>query len=161
MGYNKTIKRNNAIMKASPGKIIEFSDGTRLYSKIYNRLLDMRKDYLDGMSKSEIRKAYIEGKYAGLENCNNDESIRSAWQRDWRRLLQVFKDDFENSRDILTADFMGKYSHLYKEAMRRNNLKEARSVLDSMAKIAGLYEPSGQQTNVQISFRSLLTTVRI
>lgn len=154
----RTVKRVNALKKASPGQIMVLSDGTRLYTKIYNRILDMRKDYLDGMSKSEMRKAYIEGKYAGLENCNNDESIRSAWQRDWRRLLAIFKDDFENSREILTADFMGKYSHLYKEAMRKNNLKEARAVLDSMAKIAGIYDVA-QQTNVQINTKDEGVTV--
>lgn len=132
-----------------PGKMIELSNGTKISSKTYDRLLLIRDDYIQGMSKSEIRKKFFEGKYCDLSNCSMDSAVRLAWTRDWKRMIDVFQDDMERSREVLVADFMGKYNHLYKEAVKKGNIREARSILDSMSKLAGLTD--GNQTNIQVN----------
>lgn len=147
--YDKELNESVSRRSRMPDKMIELSNGVKVSSKTYDRLLLIRDDYLKGMSKSEIRKAFFEGKYCDLSKCSMDSSVRLAWTRDWKRMIDVFQDDIERSSEVLIADFMGKYNHLYKEAVKKGNIREARSILDSMSKLAGLTD--GNQTNIQVN----------
>ena len=59
----------------------------------------------------------------------------------WKDMIEKFGEEFEDNREALKAKFIARYTYLYEQALMKNDLKDAKAVLDSIVKLTGADEP--------------------
>ena len=91
--------------------------------------MTMLNDLTDGQSKAFIRDRFENGGYGPVE--------KTTFERAWSRLIRDFAHELENDEDE-RAKLYARYLNIYKMAVDNGRAADARQILDSMAKVAGL-----------------------
>lgn len=90
----------------------------------------MKDDYADGLQVGEIYEKYFDGHY-GEKRPRTD-----VFNKLWRKLMHVMAYELPNPEDRVPV-LHAMYMNLYRQAVAANNIKEARQILDSIAKLLG------------------------
>lgn len=90
----------------------------------------MKTDFADGMAISEIWQKYIDGHYG--EKRPSTPTFRKIWAGLMKALWHELPKPEERVQ-VLYAMYMA----LYRQAVQSQNIKEARQILDSVAKLLG------------------------
>lgn len=124
-----------------------------------NTLDEMHLDVLKGMTKYRIRKKFLNGGYTLPEHgfCKEDESedgrnLERRFTRYWQDMIDAFGEEFEDNREALKAKFIARYTYLYEQALNKNDLKDAKAVLDSIVRLTGADEPIKQEIDLNGGF---------
>lgn len=91
--------------------------------------MTMLNDLTDGQSKAYIRDRFESGGYGTVE--------KTTFERAWKKLIVEYAFELENNEDE-RAKLYARYLNIYKMAVDNGRAADARQILDSMAKIAGL-----------------------
>ena len=120
-----------------------------------NTLDEMHLDVLKGMTKYRIRKKFLSGGYTLPEHayCKEDESedgrnLERRFTRYWQDMIDAFGEEFEDNREALKAKFIARYTYLYEQALNKNDLKDAKAILDSIVRLTGADEPIKSDVNL-------------
>lgn len=101
----------------------------------------MRDDNLHGMTKTDIKEKFFDGKY-GKDFTGNADGGRNAFNKYWKDMNQAFFDDFdEPSKEDLRKRLIAKYMHAYGWFVGKGEMGKALKALDSLYKCAGLDQP--------------------
>ena len=90
----------------------------------------MKDDYVDGLLIGDIYEKYFDGHY-GEKRPRTD-----VFKKLWKKLMQVLSYEMPKQEDRVPVLY-GMYMALYKQAVKANNIKEAKGILDSIAKLLG------------------------
>ena len=90
----------------------------------------MKDDYVDGLLIGDIYEKYFDGHY-GEKKPRTD-----VFKKLWKKLMQVLSYELPKPEDRIPV-LHGMYMALYKQAVKVGNIKEARGILDSIAKLLG------------------------
>ena len=110
--------------------------------------IKMLNDLTDGQSKAAIRERFENGGYGPTDG--------HAFATSWSKLIRDYANELENDEDE-RAKLYARYLSIYKMAVDNGRAADARQILDSMAKVAGLtnerltLEPIDNQ-NIVITF---------
>lgn len=102
----------------------------------------MYHDLIHGKMKWQIKKKFMDGGY------NNKTVLERSFHSYWKDMLERFGDEYEKYKEEIREKFIAKYMYLYEEAVKNNNMKVAKDILDSLSKLFGLYEPEKQEINL-------------
>lgn len=91
--------------------------------------MTMLTDLTDGQSKAYIRNRFVNGGYGEVGG--------STFGKAWAKLIRDYAHELENDEDE-RAKLYARYLSIYKMAVDNGRAADARQILDSMAKIAGL-----------------------
>lgn len=108
----------------------------------------MYQDVLNGLSKREIKNKFLGGEYP-VPTAGTLRSEERKFFRYWNSMLEQFGEEFEGSMKDLKAKLIARYTYLYERCMAGNNLKDARSVLDSIVKLTGADAPQKQEIELK------------
>lgn len=89
----------------------------------------MLNDLTEGQSKAYIRERFGNGGYGTPE--------KTTFDRAWGKLIRDYAHELENDEDE-RAKLYARYLSIYKMAVDNGRASDARQILDSMAKVAGL-----------------------
>jgi len=89
----------------------------------------MLNDLTDGQSKAYIRDRFENGGYGEVGS--------STFGKSWAKLIRDYAHELENDEDE-RAKLYARYLNIYKMAVDNGRASDARQILDSMAKVAGL-----------------------
>ena len=109
-------------------------------------LKEMKDDVIRGLQKHQVRDKFVSGQYY-----SKTSSVRS-FNDYWRDMLDLFAEEFEKNREDLKSKFLARYLYLYELAVQKNNLKDARAILDSIVKLTGADEPIRQEIDLTGGF---------
>ena len=94
------------------------------------RVIDIAEQIANGKSRMKVIE-YIRNKY-GIEaeaDCDNYYNMGLAY---------LLPKDIEQHSEKMAAKLISQYENLYEKAVDRENIKVAKDILDSMAKLYGL-----------------------
>ena len=91
--------------------------------------MTMLSDLTDGQSKAFIRERFENGGYG--------EVGKLTFGKAWAKLIRDYAHELENDEDE-RAKLYARYLSIYKMAVDNGRAADARQILDSMAKVAGL-----------------------
>ena len=91
--------------------------------------MTMLSDLTDGQSRAYIRNRFENGGYGTPE--------KTSFDRAWGKMIRDFAHELENDEDE-RAKLYARYLNIYKMAVDNGRASDARQILDSMAKVAGL-----------------------
>lgn len=91
--------------------------------------MKMLNDLTDGQSKAYIRERFENGGYGDVSGTN--------FPRAWAKMIRDYAHELENDEDE-RAKLYARYLSIYKMAVDNGRAADARQILDSMAKVAGL-----------------------
>lgn len=128
------------------GRILQVGQ-RRVTDKVYSVIESMANDAIKGMTKYQIKQKFLKGGYPNTENLSN---LNVAFSRMWNDMEGYFYLDIESSKEALRGKLFQQYSDLYKQARDKEQLKTAKDVLDSIAKLTGAAAPDNQ-TNIQVN----------
>lgn len=89
----------------------------------------MLSDLTDGQSKAYIRDRFENGGYGEVGGL--------TFGKAWAKLIRDYAHELENDEDE-RAKLYARYLSIYKMAVDNGRAADARQILDSMAKVAGL-----------------------
>lgn len=91
--------------------------------------IKMLNDLTDGQSKAYIRERFEGGGYGPTDG--------HGFATSWSKLIRDYANELENDDDE-RAKLYARYLSIYKMAVDNGRAADARQILDSMAKVAGL-----------------------
>ena len=118
---------------------------TEKYNKSDNLVGLVYVDIANGVSRSQVIEKITKGVYEGMER---PLAARTAANY-YNAALDRFAVDCDIEAEKLRNLFYGRYESLYEEAVRKNDIYNAKGILDSMAKIFGI-EKKTPQNAIQI-----------
>lgn len=118
---------------------------TEKYNKSDNLVGLVYVDIANGVSRSQVIEKITKGVYEGMER---PLAARTAAFY-YNAALDRFAVDCDIEAEKLRNLFYGRYESLYEEAVRKNDIYNAKGILDSMAKIFGI-EKKMPQNAIQI-----------
>lgn len=121
----------------------EFSDGRLKEQKVNDKnyaVQMMKTDLLQGMDKADIEEKFLKGEYNALNPKNSIVTNRRYFRDYYQCALDRIGKEFELDEKELRERFVGRYMYLYSIACNEKRWKEARNVLDSLAKFCGLMD---------------------
>lgn len=131
----------------------------KIHEAKMNTLDEMHNDVLKGMTKYRIRKKFLNGEYTLPDHpyCKEDESedgrnLERRFTNYWNDMINAFGEEFEDSREALKAKFIARYTYLYEQALNKNDLKDAKAILDSIVRLTGADEPIKQEIDLNGGF---------
>lgn len=95
----------------------------------------MYDDVIRGKQKFQVREKFFEQGY------NNDAITHVSFCKYWNEMLEKFAEEFEKNKEDLKSKFIARYMYLYEMNIAKGKYKEAKEVLDSIAKMTGANEP--------------------
>lgn len=101
-------------------------------------------DIINGKSKSDIYFKLKNGEYPNMKKGLADPTIKEYYDAAMSRL----RYDREEKEEALKDKLYAMYQNLYNEAMLGGENMQAKAILDSIVKMAGLDKPK-QQINIQ------------
>lgn len=118
-----------------------------------NTLDEMHYDVLKGMTKYRIRKKFLDGCYTLYDTDKTDMSkdgrnLERRFTNYWNDMIEAFGEEFEDNREALKAKFIARYTYLYEQALNKNDLKDAKAILDSIVRLTGADEPIKSDVNL-------------
>lgn len=122
-----------------------------------NTLDEMHYDVLKGVTKYRIRKKFLNGEYTLPETDSADMSkdgrnLERRFTYYWKDMIDKFGEEFEGNREALKSKFIARYTYLYEQALLKNDLKDAKAILDSIVKLTGADEPIKQEIDINGGF---------
>ena len=108
--------------------------------------LQMYDDLASGMAKVKIKQRYENGGYG--TGCDD-------FERDYRVVIRCYAMNIENIADDERAKLYGRYQEIYRLALERGRIKDAREILDAMVKLSGVNKDGGIEVGdgtITISF---------
>lgn len=125
----------------------------RAHSALFNTADDIIDDvYVDianGVSRSDITQKLMNGLYSSQKGQQKNMSYRQA-QEYWNTALERMHYNKDIELDKLRDVFYSRYEALFEEAVKKNDIYNAKSILDSMSKIFGI-EQKTPNTAIQIN----------
>lgn len=125
----------------------------RAHSALFNAADDIIDDvYVDianGVSRSDITQKLINGLYSSQKGQQKNMSYRQA-QEYWNTALERMHYNKDIELDKLRDVFYSRYEALFEEAVKKNDIYNAKAILDSMSKIFGI-EQKAPNTAIQIN----------
>lgn len=125
----------------------------RAHSALFNAADDIIDDvYVDianGVSRSDITQKLINGLYSSQKGQQKNMSYRQA-QEYWNTALERMHYNKDIELDKLRDVFYSRYEALFEEAVKKNDIYNAKAILDSMSKIFGI-EQKTPSTAIQIN----------
>lgn len=125
----------------------------RAHSALFNTADDIIDDvYVDianGVSRSDITQKLINGLYSSQKGQQKNMSYRQA-QEYWNTALERMHYNKDIELDKLRDVFYSRYEALFEEAVKKNDIYNAKAILDSMSKIFGI-EQKTPATAIQIN----------
>lgn len=125
----------------------------RAHSALFNTADDIIDDvYVDianGVSRSDITQKLINGLYSSQKGQQKNMSYRQA-QEYWNTALERMHYNKDIELDKLRDVFYSRYEALFEEAVKKNDIYNAKAILDSMSKIFGI-EQKSPNTAIQIN----------
>ena len=118
---------------------------TDAYNKSDNLVGLVYVDIANGVSRSQVIEKITKGVYEGMDR---PLAARTAANY-YNAALDRFAVDCDIEAEKLRNLFYGRYESLYEEAVRKNDIYNAKGILDSMAKIFGI-EKKTPQNAIQI-----------
>lgn len=141
----------------------EFSDGRLKEQKVNDKTLAVqaiKTDLLQGMDKADIEEKFLRGGYVPINQNISKASNRRLFRDYYSTALDRIGKEFELDEKELRERFVGRYMFLYSTACNEKRWKEARNVLDSLAKFCGLMDnqilnvpPMGEVGDVNVVFQ--------
>lgn len=101
-------------------------------------------DVIHGKQKYQIREKYTSQGY------NNKTHSDRQFYEYWNAMMDLFAEEFEKNKEDLKSKFIARYLYLYEMNVSKGKFKEAKEVLDSIAKMTGVNEPD----EVKIDFEN-------
>lgn len=121
---------------------------TDAYNKADDLVSQCYVDIANGVSRSVVIDKIVKGAYKGMERPLAPRTAANYYNA----ALDRFAVDTDIEAEKLRKMFYGRYESLLEEAIKKNDIYNARGVLDSMAKIfLGVRE---NQTNIQLNNNS-------
>lgn len=122
-----------------------------------NTIEEMHNDVLQGMTKYRVRQKFLGGGYIVPDTIEEDRSkegrnLERRFNRYWNDMLSKFGEEFEENREALRAKFIARYTYLYNLAVNKNDLKDAKAILDSIVRLTGADEPTRQEIDLNGGF---------
>lgn len=125
----------------------------RAHSALFNAADDIIDDvYVDianGVSRSDITQKLMNGLYSSQKGQQKNMSYRQA-QEYWNTALERMHYNKDIELDKLRDVFYSRYEALFEEAVKKNDIYNAKAILDSMSKIFGI-EQKAPNTAIQIN----------
>lgn len=125
----------------------------RAHSALFNTADDIIDDvYVDianGVSRSDITQKLMNGLYSSQKGQQKNMSYRQA-QEYWNTALERMHYNKDIELDKLRDVFYSRYEALFEEAVKKNDIYNAKAILDSMSKIFGI-EQKTPNTAIQIN----------
>ena len=125
----------------------------RAHSALFNKADDIIDDvYVDianGLSRSDITQKLMNGMYAPQRGQSKNLSYRQA-QEYWNVALDRMHYNKDIELDRLSDVFYSRYESLFEEAVKNNDIYNAKSILDSMSRIFGIEQKTPAQA-IQIN----------
>lgn len=118
---------------------------TDAYNKSDNLVGLVYVDIANGVSRSQVIEKITKGVYEGMERPLAPRTAANYYNA----ALDRFAVDCDIEAEKLRNLFYGRYESLYEEAVRKNDIYNAKGILDSMAKIFGI-EKKTPQNAIQI-----------
>lgn len=119
---------------------------TEGYNKTDRVIDQIYCDIANGVSRSTVIKKLEAGDYDGLDKCIKNRQAHHYYNA----ALDRFAVDCDIEAEKLRQMLWGRFEAVFEEAIKKNDLYNARSVLDSMARIFGL-EQKTPTTAIQIN----------
>lgn len=118
-----------------------------------NTLNEMHYDVLKGMTKYRVRRKFLDGGYTLPDTDKADMSkdgrnLERRFTNYWNDMIENFGEEFEDNREALKAKFIARYTYLYEQALNKNDLKDAKAILDSIVRLTGADEPIKSDINL-------------
>lgn len=101
-------------------------------------------DVIHGKQKYQIREKFTSQGY------NNKTHSDRQFFTYWNAMIDMFAEEFEKNKEDLKSKFIARYLYLYEMNVSKGKFKEAKEVLDSIAKMTGVNEPD----EVKIDFEN-------
>lgn len=119
-------------MQQAPNKMMRNWRGKEMSDWYLRRIQTVALEIMNGKSPGQIHETY------GAEWQVKYDTIRTVYMVDARQFIasQILTDDAD-----IRIDLLAKYNHLYQLNMIKGDHKEARMVLDSVAKVTQLISP--------------------
>lgn len=125
----------------------------RAHSALFNTADDIIDDvYVDianGVSRSDITQKLMNGLYSSQKGQQKSMTYRTA-QEYWNTALERMHYNKDIELDKLRDVFYSRYEALFEEAVKKNDIYNAKAILDSMSKIFGI-EQKTPQNAIQIN----------
>lgn len=125
----------------------------RAHSALFNRADDILDDvYVDianGVSRSDIVQKLMAGLYKPQAGQSKNMTYRQANEY-WNCALERMHYNKDIELDKLRDVFYSRYEALFEEAVKKNDIYNAKAILDSMSKIFGI-EQKTPSTAIQIN----------
>lgn len=125
----------------------------RAHSALFNTADDIIDDvYVDianGVSRSDITQKLMNGLYSSQKGQQKNMTYRTA-QEYWNTALERMHYNKDIELDKLRDVFYSRYEALFEEAVKKNDIYNAKAILDSMSKIFGI-EQKTPQNAIQIN----------
>lgn len=93
----------------------------------------MKGDFTDGHAISEIWDKYLAGHYGTARKTT------PKFQKIWKGLIKALKHELPEPEDRVPVLY-AMYMSLYRQAVAASNIKEAKGILDSIARLLGQTE---------------------
>lgn len=118
---------------------------TDQYNKSDNLVGLVYVDIANGVSRSQVIEKITKGVYEGMERPLAPRTAANYYNA----ALDRFAVDCDIEAEKLRNLFYGRYESLYEEAVRKNDIYNAKGILDSMSRIFGI-EKKMPQNAIQI-----------
>ena len=123
-------KKKKEDLKKLAEKGVYLNEGHTVKPGTLVKVIDIAEQIAQGKSRLNVID-YIRNKY-GIEatsDCDNYYNMGLAY---------LLPKDIEQHSEKMAAKLVSQYENLYEKALERENIKVAKDILDSMAKIYGL-----------------------
>lgn len=113
-------------------------------------------DICNGCSRSDVVQKLMDGIY---ESSKGKKYCYSQAQNYWKAAMNRFEYDAQLSKEEIRDVLLGRYNSVYQDAIEMGDRNAAIRVLDSLSKIAGLFENNKPTTAVQINSNDKEVTI--
>lgn len=118
------------------------------YKKSELLIEEIYVDICNGASRSDVMQKLTDGLY---ESCNGKKYGIAQAQSYWTAAMSRFQYDAQLSTEEIRDLLLGRYNAVYQDAIDGGDRNAAIRVLDSLSKIAGLFDSKQPMTAVQIN----------
>lgn len=128
----------------------------KMHDAKMNTIDEMHFDVLKGVTKYRIRKKFLNGEYTlpefGEDKSKDGRNLERRFTAYWKDMIEKFGEEFEDNREALKSKFIARYTYLYEQALLKNDIKDAKAILDSIVKLTGADEPIKQEIDLNGGF---------
>ena len=102
------------------------------HARVVSILTLMVNDALKGVPKYEIKQKFIKGDYGDSLKKDNVKYRADKFYEYWVKMQEEFADELNEPKELIKATLLAKYNSLYKKSLEKEDLKNAKAILDSL-----------------------------